>query len=199
MEVEPNMVFDNVNVNRSLASTVISLALLARKGWQELNIFNFAEKRLSFNRNFPEDPDCWLITIILKITFFSIQVLDHKEVLTLAPRQETNLANDLLEKTSVKTIDHTNAQWTWTWRWRLCIWEGWWWRRCIPTKGPCCQPPEPPWLRTIEIWFSFCSDFSLTLLTLDCKTDHIPLEQNMVLKLLLLIFEVKKTSRAKPT
>ena len=128
-----------------------------------------------------------------------LQVLDHKEVLTLAPRQETNLANDLLEKTSVKTIDHTNAQWTWTWRWRLCIWEGWWWRRCIPTKGPCCQPPEPPWLRTIEIWFSFCSDFSLTLLTLDCKTDHIPLEQNMVLKLLLLIFEVKKTSRAKPT
>ena len=199
MEVEPNMVFDNVNVNRSLASTVISLALLARKGWQELNIFNFAEKRLSFNRNIPEDPDCWLITIILKITFFSIQVLDHKEVLTLAPRQETNLANDLLEKTSVKTIDHSNAHWTWTWRWRLCIWEGWWWRRCIPTKGPCCQPPEPPWLRTIEIWFSFCSDFSLTLLTLDCKTDHIPLKQNMVLKRLLLIFEVKKTSRAKPT
>ena len=111
MEAEPNMVFDNVNVNRSLASTVISLALLARKGWQELNIFNFAEKRLSFNRNFPEDPDCWLITIILKITFFSIQVLDHKEVLTLAPRQETNLANDLLEKTFVKTIDHSNAKW----------------------------------------------------------------------------------------
>ena len=199
MEVEPNMVFDNVNVNRSLASTVISLALLARKGWQELNIFNFAEKRLSFNRNFPEDPDCWLITIILKITFFKSWItrrcwhlLHDRRLISQMISWKRHLSRRSI--TPMRSGPELGVE--------DCVYER------VDGGGDVSQPKGhvanprslPSWERyNRQIWFFLFSYFSLTLLTFDCKTDHIPLEQNMVLKRLLLIFEVKKTSRAKPT
>ena len=114
-------------------------------------------------------PDRWSQFWVLKITLSSDQLFDHKEVLRLAARHETNRANDRLQHLLLCHDVTLRRQFTWTWHWRLCILVGWLWRRCSPTKVPCYPPLALPCL-TSETKRNYLSHKTLLFISIFNRT-----------------------------
>ena len=98
-----------------------------------------------------KDPDRWSqFWVSRSLCWPTVNLFAHKEVLMLAPRHETSRANDRLEMLVCQNGIATLKSWvggslTWTLHWRRCIWVGWSWTRCIPTKVPSYPPLVLPW------------------------------------------------------